>query len=107
VNPFIAFLCQGNIHVTSLYGDIVTLTSTQFPIYSGGVEYIMQEEFNRTDGFWWDLPRPLNHDKNKDDVILHKILYFEIDESNVGIIPIGIGNDKVEMVRYPRAGNTY
>ncbi|XP_032785122.2 dipeptidyl peptidase 9 [Daphnia magna] len=67
------------------------------PLSAGIPSYVIQEEFCRFQGFWW---QPVM----TDDVF--RILIEEVDESDVGIIkfPSFNGDGGLEEYRFPRAG---
>ncbi|KAL0478630.1 DPP9, partial [Acrasis kona] len=65
---------------------------------SGVAEFIMQEEFDRFTGYWWDPSCPVDQ--------TYRVAYLEVDESKVPHINIPNGGCKmkVDQFRYPRAG---
>lgn len=67
------------------------------PLSAGVPSYVMQEEFNRYEGFWW---QPCSEDG------LFRICYEEVDETDVGIftIPSSYVTYESEEYRFPRAG---
>lgn len=68
------------------------------PLSSGVPSYVMQEEFSRYQGYWWQP-------KSSDGI--YRILYEEVDESDVLLFkfpssqPVGV---EYEEYRFPRAG---
>nr|CAB3239881.1 dipeptidyl peptidase 8-like [Phallusia mammillata] len=65
---------------------------------SAGVAcYIVQEEFDRYTGYWWQPNNPSGQ---------HRILYETVDESEVEISYISnpLGNPGLDTYRYPKAG---
>lgn len=67
-------------------------------ISAGDPSYVMQEEFNRYIGFWW---QPLKSDKS------FRILYEEVDESMVGVVRFQANDgEHSEKLRFPRAGTS-
>jgi dipeptidyl-peptidase 9 len=73
------------------------------PLCAGVPSYVMQEEFSRYQGFWWQPD-------NKEDGI-YRIVYEEVDESDVGLYTFpssqsGIGTTDYEEYRFPRAGTS-
>jgi len=71
---------------------------------AGTPSYIVQEEFNRYTGYWW---QKCSHAVSMDDGDpVHRILYEKVDESNVAILDIpdfSLGGN-VESYRFPRPG---
>ncbi|CAG7837410.1 unnamed protein product [Allacma fusca] len=100
----IAFVCNGDLWIlNSVTGHEEQLTFThkglkvsEDPISSGLPSYIIQEEFNRFHGFWW---QPVLIDG------VYRILYEEVDESNVNIVTLSTlpGRDQEEY-RFPFPG---
>ena len=75
------------------------------PISAGVPSFVIQEEFDRFTGYWWE-PR------SKDGTLVdnkYRILYEEIDEDDVEILklfgPLSEQGQGVDDFRYPRAGN--
>ncbi|XP_050676371.1 dipeptidyl peptidase 9 [Leptidea sinapis] len=68
------------------------------PMQAGVPCYVMQEEFSRYTGFWWQP-------STDDDV--YRIVYEEVDESLVNIFSFpssSSSSGEVEEFRFPRAG---
>ncbi|CAG9789812.1 unnamed protein product [Diatraea saccharalis] len=68
------------------------------PKQAGVPCYVTQEEFSRYTGFWWQP-------KSDDDV--YRIVYEEVDESDVKVFSFPSSqssNGEVEEFRFPRAG---
>jgi len=66
------------------------------PISAGVPSYVMQEEFNRYQGFWW---QPLSNDG------IYRICYEEVDESDVKTFSFPTTNCYGgDDYRFPRAG---
>ncbi|KAB7496619.1 Dipeptidyl peptidase 8 [Armadillidium nasatum] len=67
------------------------------PKSAGVPSYVMQEEFSRFQGFWW---QPLSHDG------ICRLLYEEVDESKVPIVKFISPDDStgIDEFRFPRAG---
>lgn len=66
--------------------------------------YIIQEEFDRYTGYWWQPDIP---EEQKTERAVYRILYEEVDESEVEILNIvapGHGDGGVDRYRYPKAG---
>ncbi|KAL6054462.1 Dipeptidyl peptidase 9 [Balamuthia mandrillaris] len=70
-------------------------------VTAGVAEFVMQEEFDRYTGYWW-----YNNTKKEND--LHcRLLYLEVDESQVSVYSIPEATDisgKPDRFRYPLAG---
>uniref|UniRef100_H2Z5L8 Dipeptidyl peptidase 9 n=1 Tax=Ciona savignyi TaxID=51511 RepID=H2Z5L8_CIOSA len=66
---------------------------------AGSASYIVQEEFDRYTGYWW---QPNNHTGR-----VHRILYELVDESDVEVlqIPNPMGKLPFDSYRYPTAGS--
>jgi len=113
-NPeLIAFVNNADIWVTHLVSRCEQRLTFCHNASAGGVAddplsaglpcYVMQEEFNRFTGFWWQ-PRTPGRDN------IYTLLYEEVDESAVEIVRI-LGfpsttpdlRPDVEEFRYPRA----
>lgn len=58
--------------------------------------YIVQEEFNRYVGFWW---QPDSVSPNE-----HQILFEQVDETDVELIKLSTYDGSVEEYRYPKPG---
>ncbi|XP_045123051.1 dipeptidyl peptidase 8-like isoform X3 [Portunus trituberculatus] len=68
------------------------------PKSAGMPSYVMQEEFSRYQGFWW---QPVSSDG------VYRLLYEEVDESEVPIvqfIPPDDSSGLLDEFRFPRAG---
>ncbi|XP_063439501.1 dipeptidyl peptidase 9-like isoform X1 [Mytilus trossulus] len=68
------------------------------PMTAGVPSFVVQEEFDRYTGYWWEPDtKKTNH---------YRILYEEVDESEVEILSIFSPSDVkgVDEYRYPRAG---
>jgi dipeptidyl-peptidase 9 len=65
------------------------------PLSAGMPSYVMQEEFNRYQGFWWQP------DCEPDGI--YRICFEEVDESEVTMLPHKFSGD-AEEYRFPRAG---
>ncbi|CAL8078755.1 unnamed protein product [Orchesella dallaii] len=105
----IAYVNNGDLWVVnSSTGSEVQLTFTKTsdggiendPISAGFPSYIMQEEFNRFQGFWWQP----NCDMQNGHV--YRILYEEVDESDVNLVSLLTlpGRDP-ETYRFPVPGS--
>ncbi|XP_060862612.1 dipeptidyl peptidase 9 [Metopolophium dirhodum] len=106
----IAYVCNFDIWVTHIAtGSTKRLTYahkggrclSDDPLAAGVPSYVMQEEFNRYHGYWW---QPKQH---KEDNV-YRILYEEVDESEVKIFNFpssnSAGSGEIEQYRFPRAG---
>ncbi|XP_054260848.1 dipeptidyl peptidase 9 [Macrosteles quadrilineatus] len=108
-NPdLVAYICNSDIWVShTLTGSTQRLTYAHKggrtladdPLTAGIPSYVMQEEFNRYQGYWW---QPATTDGT------YRILYEETDESDVKIYSFPSSNSnssgEVEQYRFPRAG---
>ncbi|XP_066977779.1 dipeptidyl peptidase 8 [Macrobrachium rosenbergii] len=68
------------------------------PKSAGMPSYVMQEEFSRYQGYWW---QPISTDG------VYRLLYEEVDESEVPIVQFILPEDSTGMLdefRFPRAG---
>ncbi|XP_068217006.1 LOW QUALITY PROTEIN: dipeptidyl peptidase 8-like [Palaemon carinicauda] len=68
------------------------------PKSAGMPSYVMQEEFSRYQGYWW---QPTSTDG------VYRLLYEEVDESEVPIVQFILPEDSTGMLdefRFPRAG---
>ncbi|XP_072173545.1 dipeptidyl peptidase 9-like [Diadema setosum] len=76
------------------------------PKSAGVTSYIIQEEFDRYTGYWWQPSIP---DEQQTERPVFRILYEEVDEGEVEILNIvapGQGDGGVDRYRYPKAGTT-
>ncbi|CAD1477640.1 unnamed protein product [Heterotrigona itama] len=105
-NALIAHTCSGDLYLShSITGSSVRLTHarkgaknlTNDPLTAGTPSYVMQEEFTRYTGYWWQ--------PNSNDGI-YRIVYEEIDESDVKIFcfPSTSNTEDIDEFRFPRAG---
>ncbi|GLH11264.1 AGAP003138-PA-like protein [Gryllus bimaculatus] len=107
-NPdLIAYICNSDIWVSHTFtGSTVRLTYAHKggrsladdPLSAGIPSYVMQEEFNRYQGYWWQP-------KCSDGI--YRIVYEEVDESEVKIFCFPSSNSnfgEIEEFRFPRAG---
>uniref|UniRef100_T1J0E1 Dipeptidyl peptidase 9 n=1 Tax=Strigamia maritima TaxID=126957 RepID=T1J0E1_STRMM len=105
-NPdLVAYVCNSDIWIQHLVsGSERRLTFTHKgckrlvddPLSAGIPAYVIQEEFNRYLGFWWQT--------QKADPGIYRILYEEVDETDVEILHFANENGGVEEYRFPRAG---
>lgn len=75
------------------------------PKSAGVAEFVMQEEFSRFTGYWW---QPSNSsDKLEKGYKTYRILYIEIDESMVDLLPLTdvSASTTIDNLRYPKAGH--
>ncbi|XP_059490227.1 dipeptidyl peptidase 9-like [Neocloeon triangulifer] len=105
-NPdLVAFVCNNDIWVThSLTGSSMRLTNfhkgppynlIDDPLSAGSPSYVMQEEFNRYQGYWWQ-PKQTSPG-------CYRLLFELVDESEVEICCFPT-TGAVEELRFPRAG---
>ncbi|KAK4882354.1 hypothetical protein RN001_005673 [Aquatica leii] len=107
-NPdLVAYICNHDIWVAhTISGCNVRLTYAHKggrsladdPLCAGVPSYVMQEEFNRYQGYWW---QPLCKDG------IYRILYEEVDDGDVKIFCFPSSQSdtgEVEEFRFPRAG---
>ncbi|XP_033105730.1 dipeptidyl peptidase 9-like [Anneissia japonica] len=109
----IAYVCNNDLWVSNVAtGDERRLTFTHKgldrisddPKSAAVASYIIQEEFDRYTGYWW---QPNIYDATEPDKKTYRILYEEVDESDVEILHIvssTYGDSGVDDYRYPRAG---
>lgn len=73
------------------------------PVSSGVPSFVVQEEFDRYTGYWWE-PKVDRSESNR----TYRILYEEVDESDVDILQIysPLEDKGVDEYRYPRPGKT-
>ncbi|XP_061504968.1 dipeptidyl peptidase 9 [Anopheles gambiae] len=106
-SDLVAFVCNGDIwvvHTHSGHSERLTYAHdgrrsfAEDPLTAGVPSYVMQEEFSRYQGFWW---QPESHDE------VYRIVYEEVDESDVSLYTFpssqSAGRD-YEEYRFPRAG---
>ncbi|XP_063979014.1 dipeptidyl peptidase 9 [Diachasmimorpha longicaudata] len=103
----VAYTCAGDIHLSHLItGCSVRLTHArkggkslaEDPLTAGTPSYVMQEEFTRYNGFWW---QPQSTDG------IYRIVYEEVDESDVKIFCFPsstLNSGEIDEFRFPRAG---
>ncbi|XP_077993060.1 dipeptidyl peptidase 9-like [Glandiceps talaboti] len=112
-NSIIAFINNNDLWIANIdTGDEKRLTYVhkgngaklaEDPKSAGVASYIVQEEFDRYTGYWWQ-PGSVTNDDGSQTI---RILYEEVDESDVEILHItspGGGDKDVDEYRYPRAG---
>nr|KAG5687789.1 hypothetical protein BaRGS_017267 [Batillaria attramentaria] len=75
------------------------------PITAGSPSFVVQEEFDRYTGYWW---QPNTDTLTSEGNQTLRILYEQVDESCVDILHIfgssGLNESGVDEYRYPRAG---
>ncbi|XP_046431750.1 dipeptidyl peptidase 9 isoform X1 [Neodiprion fabricii] len=108
-HALVAHTCAGDLHLShSITGSSVRLTYAKKggrsladdPLMAGTPSYVMQEEFTRFIGYWWQP-------KSTDGI--YRIVYEEVDESDVKIFcfPSSTSNSgEIEEFRFPRAGTS-
>ncbi|XP_017752257.1 PREDICTED: dipeptidyl peptidase 9 [Eufriesea mexicana] len=105
-NALIAHTCSGDLYLShSITGSSVRLTHARKggkslandPLTAGTPSYVMQEEFTRYTGYWW---------QPKSNGGTYRIVYEEIDESDVKIFcfPSTSNSEDIDEFRFPRAG---
>ncbi|XP_070178720.1 dipeptidyl peptidase 9-like isoform X2 [Littorina saxatilis] len=76
------------------------------PVTAGVPSFVMSEEFDRYTGYWW---QPVVDCKPEEETRTLRILYEEVDESDVEVLqifaPTSGENGGIEEHRYPRAGS--
>ncbi|XP_053986733.1 dipeptidyl peptidase 9 isoform X1 [Hylaeus volcanicus] len=107
-NALIAHTCSGDLYLShSITGSSIRLTYARKggrsladdPLTAGTPSYVMQEEFTRYIGYWWQP-------KSNDGV--YRIVYEEVDESDVKIFcfPSTSNSEEIDEFRFPRAGTS-
>ncbi|XP_066595856.1 dipeptidyl peptidase 9 [Prorops nasuta] len=107
-NALVAYTCSGDLYLShSLTGSSIRLTQArkgkkrlaEDPLTAGTPSYVMQEEFTRYVGYWWQP-------KSSDGVF--RIVYEEVDESEVKIFcfPSTTNTEEIDEFRFPRAGTS-
>eukprot|EP00051_Salpingoeca_urceolata_P022267 m.358632 g.358632 ORF g.358632 m.358632 type:complete len:797 (+) comp19947_c0_seq3:43-2433(+) len=95
----VAFVRERSLWATHLESGVeVRITLDQGELVSCGTpSYIVQEEFDRYTGYWW---QPTSSDDK------HRLLYERVDDSDVGVMTIPMFNmeGSVDAFRYPQAG---
>ncbi|XP_053671772.1 dipeptidyl peptidase 9 [Anopheles nili] len=106
-SDLVAFVCNGDIwvvHTHSGHSERLTYAHdgrrslADDPLTAGIPSYVMQEEFSRYQGFWW---QPESTDE------IYRIVYEEVDESDVSLFTFPSSqssNRDYEEYRFPRAG---
>ncbi|XP_019758417.1 dipeptidyl peptidase 9 [Dendroctonus ponderosae] len=104
----VAYICNHDIWVThTVSGSNVRITYAHKggrnladdPLSAGVPSYVMQEEFSRYQGFWWQ-PKCVGD--------VYRILYEEVDDSDVKLYCFPSSHSDtgdVEEFRFPRAGS--
>ncbi|XP_025961740.1 dipeptidyl peptidase 9 isoform X2 [Dromaius novaehollandiae] len=75
------------------------------PRSAGVATFVIQEEFDRFTGYWWC---PTASTEGSEDLKTLRILYEEVDESEVEIIHVpspALEERKTDSYRYPRTGS--
>ncbi|XP_041356250.1 dipeptidyl peptidase 9-like [Gigantopelta aegis] len=86
--------------LTFAHKDTGSLSSD--PVTAGVASFIVQEEFDRYTAYWW-MPSVT---QSTAGVCVYRILYEEVDESDVEIVNIFTPTEEkgIDTYRYPRAG---
>ncbi|XP_005992020.1 dipeptidyl peptidase 9 [Latimeria chalumnae] len=110
---FISFINHNDLWITNIEtGEERRLTFchkglpnvTEDPKSAGVATFVIQEEFDRFTGYWWC---PVATEDSDDRKIL-RILYEEVNESDVEIIHVpspALEERKADAYRYPRTGS--
>ncbi|XP_013399764.1 dipeptidyl peptidase 9 isoform X1 [Lingula anatina] len=107
-SELIAFINNNDIWVTHQGSGVERrltfahkgLSTAEDPKSAGVPSFVVQEEFDRYTGFWWE-PKQYSESTNT-----YRILYEEVDESEVEILHIVSNDEKgVDDYRYPKAGS--
>ena len=68
------------IYFSTGYGSLAS-----DPVSSGVPSFVVQEEFDRYTGYWWE---PASNHGNQTGSSVYRILYEEVDESSVEILQV-------------------
>eukprot|EP00124_Ichthyophonus_hoferi_P004679 Ihof_evm1s546 gene=Ihof_evmTU1s546 len=109
----ISFIRAGDIYVATIdvYKELrLTWTHTASnpndvisnPQSAGIADHVIQEEFNRYTGYWWEPIVPQRSQERS----VHRILYVEIDEKNVQLFNLVTADGRVDKIRYPFTGTS-
>lgn len=108
-SSLVAHTCSGDLYLShSITGCSVRLTYarkggknlSEDPLTVGTPSYVMQEEFTRYIGYWWQ-PKSIDG--------IYRIVYEEVDESDVKIFCFPsstLNSGEVDEFRFPRAGSS-
>ncbi|CAH2292829.1 dipeptidyl peptidase 9 isoform X1 [Pelobates cultripes] len=112
-SDFISFINSNDLWVANIqskeerrltYCNKGLRTVTDDPKCAGVATFVIQEEFDRFTGYWWS-PEVV---EGPDGLRLLRILYEEVDESEVEIIHVpspALEERKTDAYRYPHAGS--
>lgn len=102
-NPdLIAYVSAGDLYALNIRSGVeLQLTDNKLDspgrVLSAGLPcFVVQEEFNRYIGFWW---QPTGISPNE-----YKILFEQVDETDVELIKLSTYDGAVEEYRYPKPG---
>ena len=102
-NPdLIGYVSGGDLYVLNIRTGVeLQLTDNKLDapdqvISAGLPSYVVQEEFDRYVGFWW---QPVSSSPNE-----YKILFEQVDETDVELIKLSTYDGSVEEYRYPKPG---
>jgi dipeptidyl-peptidase 9 len=106
-NPdLLAYVCAGDIYVYhTRCGEPRRMTHSHMAadnktnVNSGYPSFVMQEEFDRYQGYWWQ--------PSTKDTGIYRILFEEVDESPVETYTFGYAmnaDDVQDECKFPRAG---
>lgn len=100
----ISYVLNDNLFIQDLKSkQEIQLTNTSDPVKSAVPSYVVQEEFNRYTGYWWQPTRQTNIDESH----TYRIVYEEIDDRDVDLIYVSPSCENeygVDTYRYPKAG---
>lgn len=106
-SELVAYVCGCDIwvtHTASGHGERLTYahdgrrTAVEDPLSAGIPSYVMQEEFGRYQGYWWQ--------PHSDDFV-YRIVYEEVDETDVCLFTFPSSQStggEYDEYRFPRAG---
>ncbi|XP_020608340.1 dipeptidyl peptidase 9-like [Orbicella faveolata] len=112
----VAFIHRNDIWINSIvteeerrltYTNQGTPSPMEEPVSAGVASFIVQEEFDRYTGYWWQPKFSTDESLTR----TYRILFEEVDESSVEILHIVSGpdsmarNSHVDSYRYPKAGS--
>ena len=106
-NPdLVAYVCASDLFVLNIRTGVeLQLTNNAIDepnriLTAGLPSYIVQEEFSRYVGFWWQPA-------NTRDSTQYGILFEQVDETDVEVIQIVSFAGAAEECRYPKPGNYF
>ncbi|KAL5019615.1 hypothetical protein ScPMuIL_002507 [Solemya velum] len=113
-SDLVAFISSGDVWVANIrtgqqqqltcsHDRVSPATSNASPYSAGVPSFVVQEEFDRYTGYWWEPQARDNHTYPH----TYRILFEEVDESGVEILRVFSPTSEdggVDEYRYPRAG---